>query len=110
MSRSRRRRFATVAAACVALTVGLAACGNAKQVAGSGGNGDPGVTPTQINVGSIANVTGPLSSGFAPIVNGVEAYFSMINAEGGVDGRTIHLAAQEDDQGSPTIDLSVAQK
>jgi branched-chain amino acid transport system substrate-binding protein len=110
MSRSRRGRFAAVSAACVALAVGLSACGNAKQVAGSGGNGAPGVTSTQITVGSIANVTGPLSSGFAPIVNGVEAYFSMINAEGGVAGRKLNLADQEDDQGSPTIDLSVAQK
>ena len=110
MSRSRRGRLATVAAACVALTVGLAACGNAKQGAIAGGNGAPGVTATQINVGSIANVTGPLSSDFAPVVNGVQAYFSMINAQGGVAGRKLKLAFQTDDQGSPTIDLSVAQK
>jgi branched-chain amino acid transport system substrate-binding protein len=109
MSRSRRGRFATVSAAVVALAVGLTACGNAKAGVGTGG-GDPGVTATQISVGSIANVTGPLSSDFASVVNGVEAYFSMINAEGGVDGRTLKLAYQEDDQGSPTTDLSVAQK
>ena len=42
-------------------------------------------------------------------MNGVEAYFSMINAEGGVAGRKLKLADQEDDQGSPTVDLSVAQ-
>ena len=110
MSRSRRGRFAAVSAACVALAVGLSACGNAKAGTSTGGNGAPGVTATQINVGSIANVTGPLSSDFAPVVNGVQAYFSMINAEGGVAGRTLNLAYQEDDQGSPTIDLSVAQK
>ncbi|HVA03106.1 MAG TPA: ABC transporter substrate-binding protein [Acidimicrobiales bacterium] len=68
------------------------------------------MTDHQIVVGSIANATGPLSSGFAPIVNGVQAYFSMVNAEGGVDGRTLKLAYQEDDQGSPTTDLAVAQK
>jgi ABC-type branched-subunit amino acid transport system substrate-binding protein len=68
------------------------------------------VTPTQISVGSIANQTGPLSSGFGPIVNGVEAYFSMINAEGGVAGRKLKLAYQTDDQGSSTVDLTVAQK
>lgn len=109
MSRSRRGRFATVGAAVVALTFGMAACGNAKQGISQGG-GAPGVKSNQIIVGSIANVTGPLSSGFAPIVNGVQAYFSMINAEGGVDGRTLKLAYQEDDQGSPTTDLSVAQQ
>jgi branched-chain amino acid transport system substrate-binding protein len=110
MSRSRRGRFATVGAALIALAVGLAACGNAKGHASSGGSGDPGVTNTQISVGSIANVTGPLSSDFSSIVNGVEAYFDMVNAAGGVDGRKLKLAYQEDDQGSPTVDLSVAQK
>src|ERR1039457_6169427 len=109
MSRSRRGRFATVGVAVVALTIGMAACGNANKGVSSGG-GSQGVSAHQIVVGSIANVTGPLSSGFAPIVNGVEAYFSMINAEGGVDGRTLKLAYQEDDQGSPTTDLSVAQQ
>ena len=68
------------------------------------------MTSSQIDVGSIANVTGPLSADFAPIVNGVEAYFSMVNAEGGVAGRKLKLAYQEDDQGSPTVDLTVAQK
>ncbi len=72
--------------------------------------GSQGVSAHQIVVGSIANVTGPLSSDFAPIVNGVQAYFAMINAEGGVDGRTLKLAYTEDDQGSPTTDLSVAQQ
>jgi len=99
-----------VAAAFVALAIGFTACGNATTHASSGGNSDPGVTPTQISVGSIANITGPLSSDFAPVVNGVQAYFSMINAEGGVAGRKLKLAYQEDDQGSPTVDLSVAQK
>ncbi len=110
MSRSRRGRFSTVTAAFIALALGITACGNAKNVTSSGGSGDPGVTPTQITVGSIADVTGPLSSGFAPIVNGVEAYFSMINAEGGINGRKLKLAYQEDDQGSPTVDLTVAQQ
>jgi branched-chain amino acid transport system substrate-binding protein len=110
MSRSGRGRFATVTAAFIALALGITACGNAKNVTSSGGSGDPGVTPTQITVGSIADVTGPLSSGFAPIVNGVEAYFSMINAEGGINGRKLKLAYQEDDQGSPTVDLTVAQQ
>ncbi len=111
MSRSRRGRFAAVSAAVVALAVGLSSCGNAKAGISSGG-GDPGVTNTSITVGSIANVTGPLSSDFAPIVPGVQAYFSMINAEGGVDGRMLKFPTgdQEDDQGSPTTDLSVAQK
>jgi branched-chain amino acid transport system substrate-binding protein len=106
MVSSRLRKLGTAVAA---LALGVAGCTNSVTRNSSGG-GAPGVTSTQINVGSIANVTGPLSSDFAPIVNGVEAYFSMINAEGGVAGRKLKLAYQQDDQGSPTIDLSVAQK
>jgi branched-chain amino acid transport system substrate-binding protein len=34
----------------------------------------------------------------------------MVNAAGGVAGRKLKLAYQEDDQGSPTVDLTVAQK
>ena len=110
MSRSRRGRFATVGAARRrARRSGWPPAGTPSRRSAAAA-GAPGVTATQINVGSIANVTGPLSSGFAPVVNGVQAYFSMINAEGGVDGRKLKLAYQEDDQGSPTADLSVAQQ
>ena len=111
MSRSRRGRFATVGAA-RRRAHGRDGRLRERQARTSApaATAPPGSAPTQIIVGSIANVTGPLSSGFAPIVNGVQAYFSMINAEGGVDGRTLKLAYQEDDQGSPTTDLSVAQK
>jgi branched-chain amino acid transport system substrate-binding protein len=91
------------------LAVTLAGCANSKAAVSHGGAA-PGVTSTQIDVGSIANVSGPLSSDFAPIVNGVQAYFSMVNAEGGVAGRKIKLAYQNDDQGSSTTDLTVAQK
>lgn len=104
-----RSRLMSIAGAITALALGVAGCSNSVTTNGSGGAA-PGVTPTQIDVGSIANVTGPLSSDFASIVNGVEAYFSMINAEGGVAGRKLKLAYQEDDQGSPTVDLTVAQK
>jgi len=105
----RRSRLTGVVAAITALTLGIAGCSNSVTKDSAGG-GAPGVTSSQIDVGSIANVTGPLSSDFGPIVNGVEAYFAMINAEGGVAGRKLRLAYQEDDQGSPTVDLAVAQK
>ncbi len=104
-----RGRLTSIATALAALALGVAGCSNAP-IQNSSGGGAPGVTPTQIDVGSIANVTGPLSSDFAPIVNGVQAYFSMVNSEGGIAGRKLKLAYQEDDQGSPTVDLTVAQK
>ena len=103
-------RRARVLLAVVTVTVVAAACSNATNTASTGGSGAPGVTSTSITVGSIANVSGILSSDFAPIVAGVKAYFSMVNAQGGVDGRKLVLGSQQDDQGNPTTDLSVAQK
>jgi branched-chain amino acid transport system substrate-binding protein len=104
-----RIRIMSFAAAVTALALGVTGCSNSVTRNGSGG-GAPGVSSTAIDVGSIVNVTGPLSSDFAPVVNGVEAYFSMINAEGGVAGRKLKLAYQTDDQGSSTVDLTVAEK
>ncbi len=87
-----------------------AACGNSTSSASAGSSAAPGVTPKEIRVGSIANVTGILSSDFAPVVDGVRAYFSMIDASGGVDGRKLVLAYAKDDQGSQTTDVTVAQE
>ena len=106
MARSRLTGFT---AAVTALALAVAGCSNSVTQNGSG-EGAPGVSSTEINVGSIVNVTGPLSSDFAPVVNGVQAYFSMVNAEGGVAGRKLRLAYQTDDEGSSTVDLTDAQK
>lgn len=103
------RTLSTSLAVIAVFALAITGCSNAPVETGIG-HGAPGVSATQIDVGSIANVTGPLSADFAPIVDGVQAYFSMIDAEGGVAGRKIKLAYQEDDLGSPTTDLSVAQK
>jgi len=87
----------------------LAACSNASAHVSKGGAGAPGVTPTKIIVGSLASETGPLSSGFGEIVDGVKAYFDMVNAEGGVYGRKLDLAVEENDAGNPTTDAAEAR-
>ncbi len=61
------------------------------------GSNAPGVSAHQINVGAVATLSGDLAADFAPIVPGVRAYFDMINAEGGVDGRKIVLTKALDD-------------
>lgn len=98
------------ALAVLALALVASACANSTTSSSAGGSGAPGVTSSTITVGSIANVTGILSSDFAPAVSGVRAYFSMVNAAGGVDGRKLELAYTKDDQGNPTTDLTVAQE
>jgi len=62
----------------------------------------PGITPTQIDVGAIASRTGPEAGDFAAFIPGVEAYFAMIDAAGGVHGRKLVLSANLDDGGSPS--------
>ena len=103
-----RRARALLAVGAAAIVV--AACSNSTSSSSAGGSGAPGVTATSIKVGSIADITGPLSSDFAPLVDGVKAYFAMVNAAGGVNGRKLDLAYQRDDQGSSTTDLTVAQQ
>jgi len=90
------------------LALVLGACSNSNSGA-SGGGGAPGVSASEIDVGSLANITGPLSADFAPIVSGVKAYFDMVNAEGGVNGRKLVLKYQLDDQGEPTQDADLAR-
>ena len=62
----------------------------------------PGVTPTSISVGSIGTDTGALASNFFSMVPGVEAYFDMVNAQGGINGRKLNLAWKLDDGGDPS--------
>lgn len=94
----------------MALATLAAGCSNSTSGSSAGSSAAPGVSSTEIKVGSIADVTGILSSDFSPVVAGVRAYFSMVNAQGGVDGRKLVLADSKDDQGSPTTDVTVAQQ
>lgn len=73
------------------------------------GTGAPGVTPTSIDVGAISTLSGELAADFAGLVPGMEAYFKMVNAQGGVDGRKINLAYRLDDNGNPSQFASLAQ-
>src|SRR5271155_681704 len=67
----------------------------------------PGVSANEIDVGALATLSGVLSADFAPIVPGVQAYFDMVNAHGGVDGRRLVLAHVLDDGGNPTTDADL---
>src|ERR1019366_8702471 len=68
----------------------------------TGGSSSPGVTPTAINVGAISTRTGAIASDFDGLAPGVQAYFDMINAEGGINGRKLVLAYNLDDGGQPS--------
>ncbi len=75
---------------------------------GSSGADSPGVTKTAINVGAISTLTGSIAADFNGLSPGIQAYFDMINAEGGINGRKLVLAYNLDDggQGSQFVQLT----
>ncbi len=58
----------------------------------------PGITPTEIRVGGVASVTNPLGGRYGDSFDGVQAYFDLVNEQGGVWGRKLVLAARRDDK------------
>ncbi|MDR7274673.1 ABC transporter substrate-binding protein [Catenuloplanes atrovinosus] len=63
---------------------------------GGGGGGAPGVTDTEIVVGTHMPLTGPASAGYSQIAPATKAYFDFVNAAGGVHGRKITLKVKDD--------------
>lgn len=113
MGERRTRRTVNVAAAMVVMSLAFAACGNSDKKADDTTSGDtkssttvgekvantsPGVTDAEIRVGGIASVTNPLGGSYSSAFDGVQAYFDMINDEGGIYGRKLVLAEQRDDK------------
>jgi branched-chain amino acid transport system substrate-binding protein len=108
-------RWKPVAVVALILLIG-SACGNASKssssssgAAGGGGAETQGISNTEIRVGSLASITGPLGNQYAPIADGVEAYLGMINDHGGVNGRKIVLSQKLDDATNPSRDISQAR-
>jgi ABC-type branched-subunit amino acid transport system substrate-binding protein len=112
-----RIRHASAVVVVAALALVAVACGNstsATKPSGSTPSNDaapatdtggsqvpvnaPGVTPTEIRVGGVASVTNPLGGHYGDAFDGVQAYFDMVNASGGVYGRKLVLASKRDDK------------
>lgn len=58
----------------------------------------PGVTSTEIHVGSITSITNPIGGDNGLLNDGIKAYFDVVNAKGGVWGRQLKLTSERDDQ------------
>jgi ABC-type branched-subunit amino acid transport system substrate-binding protein len=70
--------------------------GGAAAACAPGKATSPGVTPTEIKVGNVSQISG-LVPGFGQTgVNGAKAYFNMINTQGGVCGRKLTLVTADD--------------
>jgi len=60
-----------------------------------------GVTDTEIRVGNIMPYTGPMAA-FATIGRAEAAYFEMVNARGGINGRMIKFMSDDDSSNPKT--------
>jgi ABC-type branched-subunit amino acid transport system substrate-binding protein len=69
----------------------------------------PGITATTITIGSHQPLTGPVAPGYSEIAPASNAYFSYVNAHGGVYGRTITYKYL-DDAYNPTTTASVVRQ
>jgi len=99
-----RSRTAAYAAGCLAmLAVAVAGCG------GGGSSSSEGVTKTTITIGSHQPLTGPAAPGYSEIAPASKAYFSYVNANGGVNGRKINYV-YKDDVYNPTNTVSVTKQ
>lgn len=110
--RKARRRWVALTAAVLLLA---ASCSNSKKAATTNGAGgakttgakvsvsEPGVTDTEIRVGGVAAVTNPLGMKPGASFDGVQAFFDMVNADGGIYGRKVVLASKRDDNFSNNL-------
>jgi ABC-type branched-subunit amino acid transport system substrate-binding protein len=100
MKRSPSRRRVGVVAAAAALALVAAACGSS----GSKGSGSgttntasaPGITKSQILIGSHQPLTGVAAPGYDEIAPAANAYFQYVNAHGGIFGRKIKYTFLDD--------------
>ena len=68
----------------------------------------PGVTKDTITIGSFGALTGPNYLFGKIVMNGTEAVFDKVNAEGGVHGRKLVLL-REDDRCEPAAAIAAAK-
>jgi branched-chain amino acid transport system substrate-binding protein len=80
--------IAKATAACVALALSVSPAFAQKKY-------DPGASDTEIKLGQTMPYSGPLS-GFITLAKAELAYFNMVNAQGGVNGRKIRMISLDD--------------
>lgn len=86
--------------AAAAALLALAACGGGEE-AGTTVPTTPVATGEPYKIGFTADVTGPASQSFGPVLEGFRLYVNYINAKGGIGGHPIQLVAA-DNRSDPT--------
>ena len=102
MNRSHRIRTPAIVAAAAAVAMIAAGCGGSSGSSSSSSSSGaatasaPGITATQILIGSHQPLTGPAAPGYSEIAPGANAYFQYVNAHGGIYGRKIKYTYLDD--------------
>jgi len=73
------------------------------------GGETPGVTDTEILLGATFPLSQTPASAYAPIADGMRAYFEYVNSQGGVYGRKIKFLV-EDDHFNPADSIEATRK
>jgi branched-chain amino acid transport system substrate-binding protein len=89
--RNRRNFVVSAAALAIALAYGPAV---------AAGKYDVGATDTEIKIGNTNPYSGPASA-YGTIGKGIAAYWKMVNAEGGINGRKINFISLDDSYSPP---------
>jgi branched-chain amino acid transport system substrate-binding protein len=87
----------------------LVGCGGDNQSSGSVSKNVPGVSDTEIKLGTHFALSQSPAAAYAPIIYGMRAYFDYINDQGGVNGRKINFIIG-DDHYNPSDSLEVVRK
>jgi ABC-type branched-subunit amino acid transport system substrate-binding protein len=119
MKRTHRLRWQAAAIMTVtAFTVAACSSGSSSSSSSSPGSGTssaaltasaPGITATQITIGSHQPLTGPAAPGYSEIAPASAVYFAYVNAHGGVNGRKI-VYKYLNDAYNPTTTASVVRQ
>jgi len=102
----RNKILPRVVAAAVVSAVAIASAGSAGAAAPAA---DPGISKTEIVIGTTTPLTGPASPGYKYIAPAANAYFNYVNSTGGINGREIKFVIK-DDAYNPAITRKVTNE
>jgi ABC-type branched-subunit amino acid transport system substrate-binding protein len=112
-TRRSRRRYIGAAAVIAGVAMTVAACGSSggSSTSSSGAltASAPGITKSEILIGSHQPLTGVAAPGYSEIAPSANAYFQYVNAHGGIYGRKI-VYKYLNDQYDPTITSTVVHQ
>jgi ABC-type branched-subunit amino acid transport system substrate-binding protein len=106
-SRITASRTTAVLAAVLMVATSIVGCSSGSGT--SSGASVPGVTGTEIVVGTHQPLTGPAAAGYSKISAATKAYFDYVNAGGGVFGRKITYKIMDDTYNPATTQTVVHQ-